>query len=886
MAIDEALANTVAAGDALLFAGAGCSALIRIPVWNQYLQGLADEAEKSEGETAALMRKRIGAGEYLKAATLFKRILQAPPGEIHAALSRPFKPGTYEFTPLLPLVSMPFSGIVTTNYDSSLFEARMHIATREKAVPPQLLTTRETKGAAYCDVPFVLFLHGRASIALQAEHIVFDEQDYRDCYDNPAFVDGLLQLLSSRTCVFLGFSFKDPGIDSVLRTWAVRRGPAFPRAHLALLPVSAVTLASQLTAMNVRVLTYDDGGGDHSELWAAVSRAASMVTGTGGAVGGFRLRRTPLLAARDMLAMCYARSALANQIEPLKNVVIDGIVLALVSQSAPGGIQIGALREAVGRRLGMVPAEIDPQVEASLERLLRLRTCSVEGQTVTATEEVPDQIAPQTRALAQDVVRRAEVREGVKLPGAVLGPIAQSIEDLLIARAWDLAAHFIQPRSGGLHGVEGSISEVLAAVVYPEGIDRAVIQRAITDLLVRPSSAEAEKLAILGRLAFALQLALGNARSSLAYKATLPQKLYLDASILMPAIVEGHPMHAVYAPVLARLREQALQAGGDAVVVAPMEFLNEVISHRTKAIRDVEARRLEDPARLEREAMVFGAENLNVFVGAYATHVGRAKNIMTFDDFLNRFAPYRTEEALASYLAKKGIRAEKLEDEKISGTMWDYYNPLKAAYEKEEDVFGTKPKEVVLVKHEAWQLARLAEDLKVGIRSVFVTADARLRRSVALVRDGDLADALLSGVILIKMIDLLLGVKVDHRGLARLVWGIHAMDTDEVVRRYFTDRGLQRRDEVETMVLPEVVRRISAEAASAPEFAALEPKVDDSVEKAKLATFLDRFEERFYELLGEAVSTRRRQLEQERLDSGTPAAPRRKNTPRAAKRRR
>jgi len=371
--IHEEIANAVETGDALLFAGAGCSALIRIPVWGPYLESLAGEAERFEPETAALMRKRITNGDYLAAATLFKRILQAPPGEIHAALCRPFKPGTYDFRPLLPLASMPFSAIVTTNYDSSLFEARMQIAARERTVVPQLLTTRETKGAAYCDVPFVLFLHGRASLPIQAERIVFDEQDYRECYDEPSFTDGLLHLLSSRTCLFLGFSFKDPGIDAVLRTWTQRRGPAFPRTHLAVLPKSAAPLTAQLTAMNVRVLAYENAAGDHSDLWEAVSKAASLLSVATIPMGGFRLRRTPLAAARDMLAMCYARSSLGNRIEPLRNVVLDGIALALATENAPNGIALAALRQSMAHRLGMLPVEIDAQVEASIQRLVRLR---------------------------------------------------------------------------------------------------------------------------------------------------------------------------------------------------------------------------------------------------------------------------------------------------------------------------------------------------------------------------------------------------------------------------------------------------------------------------------------------------------------------------------
>ena len=743
-------------------------------------------------------------------------------------------------------------------------------AARDKTVPPQLLTTRETKGAAYCDHPFVLFLHGRASLPTQAEHIVFDEQDYRECYDEPSFTDGLLQLFSSRTCVFLGFSFKDPGIESVLRMWVTRRGPAFPKTHLAILPTSAAPLAAQLTAMNVRVLTYEDTDGNHSRLWGAVSSAASLLAAAPSPIGGFRLRRTPLSAARDMLAMCYARSSLGNRIEPLRNVVLDGFALALITHHASQGIGITALREALAQRLGMLPVEIDPQVEASIQRLVRLQACRVQDQVVTATGLASDQVGPQTRLLAVDVVRRAELREGVKLPDSALTPIAQTLEDLLIARAWDLAAHFIQPRSGGLHGIEGSISEVIRTVAYPDGTDRSVVQRAITDLLVRPGTAAAEKLSVLGRLAFAVQLALGSARTNLAYKTTLPQKLYLDASILMPAIVEGHPMHSVYRPVLERLREQALEVGDDVVTVAPMEFLNEVISHRRNAIRDVKARGLEDPTRLERDVMLYGAENLNVFVGAYATHIGRAKRNLGFNDFLRRYAPYDTEDKLVSFLARRGVRTERLQADEIEPLMWDFYNPLKLSYERDEDLFGARPKENVLVKHEAWQLARVANDHNNGMRSVFVTADARLRRSVASIRDGELADALLSGVILVKLIDLLLGVKVDHRGLARLIWGVQAMDADGMIRRYFTDRGLQKRGEVETMVLPDVVEKVRMEAVNAPEFANLQVMADDTVERAKVATFLDRFEDRFYELLSDAVKRRTRQFEEEASAKETP----------------
>ena len=97
------------------------------------------------------------------------------------------------------------------------------------------------------------------------------------------------------------------------------------------------------------------------------------------------------------------------------------------------------------------------------------------------------------------------------------------------------------------------------------------------------------------------------------------------------------------------------------------------------------------------------------------------------------------------------------------------------------------------------------------------------------------------------------------------------MDADETVRRYFTDRGLQKRGDIETMVLPAVVERVRMEATSAPGFSEINLFADDAVERAKTAAFLDRFEDHFYEMLDDAVARRRRQYEErDRIDE--PAA--------------
>jgi hypothetical protein len=155
--IAQRLAKLLLDQAVVLFAGAGCSAQIKIPIWDAYLETLAAKAEEYEPEIAVLMRKRLKAQSYLEAATLFKRTLIAPPGDKFKAMSEPFRPGSYDYTPLLPLASLPFSAMMTTNYDSSLFEGWNEIANQRSSLRPQLLARKNTKGAAYISEPFFFF---------------------------------------------------------------------------------------------------------------------------------------------------------------------------------------------------------------------------------------------------------------------------------------------------------------------------------------------------------------------------------------------------------------------------------------------------------------------------------------------------------------------------------------------------------------------------------------------------------------------------------------------------------------------------------------------------------------------------------------------------------
>jgi len=65
------------------------------------------------------------------------------------------------------------------------------------------------------------------------------------------------------------------------------------------------------------------------------------------------------------------------------------------------------------------------------------------------------------------------------------------------------------------------------------------------------------------------------------------------------------------------------------------------------AIQEVQEQRLEDVDRLRHQMLIYGAGSTNVFIGAYASFVGREGQAIPFGEFLRKVAPYSSESALA-----------------------------------------------------------------------------------------------------------------------------------------------------------------------------------------------------------------------------------------------
>jgi hypothetical protein len=268
---------------------------------------------------------------------------------------------------------------------------------------------------------------------------------------------------------------------------------------------------------------------------------------------------------------------------------------------------------------------------------------------------------------------------------------------------------------------------------------------------------------------------------------------------------------------------------------------------------------LDDPPRLRKHVLWLGAENTNVFIGAYSTWVGRERHQVSFEDFLNSVAPFQSEAELNEYLVALGFDPVSLSrsSDKEEAVFHTLTQQLLEGYKKdllERPQTTRKPR--ILIEHEAAQLTRLSTDLSAGIRSVFVTADARLQRIARQGIDQRVVGAIVSHLGLIQLVDLLVGIQVDAKSLARMMWAIRAADTEFLLRRYFVDLALpELQATLQTKTLAGIVDDLVPEMTKGGRLERIRftPPVYSVRDHAVTARFLDRFENRFFENMREAI---------------------------------
>ena len=230
------LIELIASGEAILIVGAGSSKRVEYPDWSCLLKKLEDLAIKwgdgfqpneEKRESASLVYTEEIKSSLCKAKNL---------GKYHALLYRLFNQKSPSFDNFhRRLVSLPFRGILTTNYDKVL-EAALAEIEQTSAFDNSLVIDEDSAERVHeflmemidKNMPRrIAHLHGRYDYP---KNIILSSKDYKKTYGLESSSEEqvpsgsewtlhrklLWALLATRRAVFIGFSMKDPYLNGIL----------------------------------------------------------------------------------------------------------------------------------------------------------------------------------------------------------------------------------------------------------------------------------------------------------------------------------------------------------------------------------------------------------------------------------------------------------------------------------------------------------------------------------------------------------------------------------------------------------------------------------------------------------------------------------------------
>jgi tetratricopeptide (TPR) repeat protein len=277
-----ALREYLASGEAVAFLGAGASAPL-YPLWHELIRELLDAAADHLSHDQLNTCRRLVAESPEAVVEIVRRDLGEADyrGVLRQVLRGRTDPDSgRSWTPVQELVCRcAFKGVVTTNYDSGIVDARMRVrvsaGTGFTTWDDESGMDRWRQGDVFGDVELpVLYAHGLYS---KPDTVVLAASDYGRAYSGK-LPEVLGRLMDASHLVWLGFSFADQRISAIRREIDLHSGPrdqpGGQSRHVALMswdPAAADndpgTLARRAEIeYGARLILYPAPDGDHSAL--------------------------------------------------------------------------------------------------------------------------------------------------------------------------------------------------------------------------------------------------------------------------------------------------------------------------------------------------------------------------------------------------------------------------------------------------------------------------------------------------------------------------------------------------------------------------------------------------------------------------------------------
>ena len=501
------------------------------------------------------------------------------------------------------------------------------------------------------------------------------------------------------------------------------------------------------------------------------------------------------------------------------------------------------------RRLAQVlllsPAAAREFLGGALERLEATGSAVREGGRVRLLHYDEQPLKADFRFLTHRLRDRAHVRYNVAIPADV--NLESFLLQILLSRSLAIAHSVVRQRPLEAVDLDESLAQAFVTAIG-EALPpwRGALFAATKSLLSAPTSDEASTLASLARMAMMTDIVLNVPTLKSFSGFAEVAKIYLDANVLMPALLPHHPRQAAYGDILADARAKG------AHIIASTAFVNEVASHRYGALQAYNLGGFKNRDTFARYVQLFGSDSINAFLGAYAGWLASGGSA-PFPDFLREFAPYENEADLATFLKEHAIDVVDFAfDRDIEvGRIARWEAALRDQYREQKN-----PKPRTLIWHEARQIEALLLGLDLRSPAWFVTADRKLIRAVGAIADeGHLLPPRIVQVLLTPMqvgayLDLASDRSVDWPAYSGLFWTRAFREFHEAFAEYAIDRVLHEYEAALTMSIPAILETCRAELAKK---GAFESEPEDTGEETKLKQFrlLEQFEPRFYQLMAE-----------------------------------
>jgi SIR2-like domain/CHAT domain len=239
----------------VLFCGAGLSKWAKLPTWKELLQIMIKEiaAEIPDNRDLAELTKLIEAGKLLEVADHCKEKLGP---RYYELMSNTVRGATEEIpAPHKVIVNVPFSAVVTTNYDKLL--ERSYATAGGFPKTPTHDDVEQLGPLLFDGSFFILKAHGDID---RPDTMVLTSRDFQNIiHANPAFNAMFSAILLTKAVFFVGYSLNDPDFRLLMDSQLTTFKGNVPERYALMSGVGPVERDLLWRTAQIRVVAYDDG---------------------------------------------------------------------------------------------------------------------------------------------------------------------------------------------------------------------------------------------------------------------------------------------------------------------------------------------------------------------------------------------------------------------------------------------------------------------------------------------------------------------------------------------------------------------------------------------------------------------------------------------------